>query len=441
MSGGDLAADLGRAAMLIDLGRSADAARLLSGMLAGQPDSSRGWCLLARARLGSGDAAGAVGAAATASSLDPSDDWPYRLASTALMSLGHGGAAVAAALEARSRAPQCWRPQICLAQAAIADGQLTLAADAAREALRLAPGEADVHVTAGKVALHQGDVALARARQEAALALDPASGAASNELGRICLHGGDPAAAAAHFVRAARTEPGIGAFGRNAELAITRLLRRLGGLIALTGTVAGCALIQLFSGDDLGSLILAGLLAALVVTAGLRLRAVPPRVRAMLPAAIGSRRGAQAGESAHILVRPCRPERPLLPSRLRPAPATRAGEKPCWSRGRRPARLRRPPHPRLVLCPVCGASPCRRSRSVFSRSVFLARWLSRSVVIPLSNLSGCALPAHQLASVSISKLAAVVHKEATRAGELICLARNHPERELLVRKVSPGKLK
>ena len=41
--------------------------------------------------------------------------------------------------------------------------------------------------------------------------------------------------------------------------------------------------------------------------------------------------------------------------------------------------------------------------------------------------SGCALPAHELALPVLSELASVVHKEAARAGELVCLPRDHPE--------------
>jgi hypothetical protein len=50
----------------------------------------------------------------------------------------------------------------------------------------------------------------------------------------------------------------------------------------------------------------------------------------------------------------------------------------------------------------------------------LARQLSRT------------LSADRLALAVVSKLAAVVDEEAARAGELIRLTRDHPERELLV---------
>src|SRR5262249_54025958 len=57
------------------------------------------------------------------------------------------------------------------------------------------------------------------------------------------------------------------------------------------------------------------------------------------------------------------------------------------------------------------------------------------------SLSCGALAADQLAVPLFGKLAPVVHKEATRASELVRLPGDHPERELLVRQISPRKLK
>src|SRR5215472_6355293 len=54
--------------------------------------------------------------------------------------------------------------------------------------------------------------------------------------------------------------------------------------------------------------------------------------------------------------------------------------------------------------------------------------------------SGRALPADELSLPVLSELAPVMHQEATRAGELVRLPWNHPERKLLVRQVGPGEL-
>src|SRR6187200_1784752 len=59
---------------------------------------------------------------------------------------------------------------------------------------------------------------------------------------------------------------------------------------------------------------------------------------------------------------------------------------------------------------------------------------------PASIALGRALLADQLSLDFLGQLAAVVHEEAARAGELVCLAREDPHRELLVGQVSPGQL-
>jgi tetratricopeptide (TPR) repeat protein len=280
---GEQALQLNRASVLIELGRHGDAARLLSALLAADPDSCRGWCLLSRAHLGNGEPAEAVTAASRASALDPANDWPHRLASTALIGLERDGDAVMAALEARRLGPHFWRSHVCLAQAAAADGQLELAAEAAQAALALAPDQADVHVTAGKVALSRGEMAEARLRQQAALAIDPSHSGALNELGRISLRSRDAAAAAHHFLRAARISPGNGVFSRNTELALSRLARRLTGLImlalALLAAIAGLTA----AGHWRVAAGLALTQPPLALWIGLRIRAVPPPARGRLP--------------------------------------------------------------------------------------------------------------------------------------------------------------
>src|SRR5438067_10096150 len=54
--------------------------------------------------------------------------------------------------------------------------------------------------------------------------------------------------------------------------------------------------------------------------------------------------------------------------------------------------------------------------------------------------SGRALPADQLSLPVLGELAPVMHQEAARAGELVRLPRDHPERKLLVGQVGAGQL-
>lgn len=275
---------------MIELGRFADAARLLSAVLANAPDSCRGWCLLSRAHLGNCQPAEAMTAASRASALDPANDWPFRLMSTALITLNRGADAVAPALEARRLAPHSWRSHVCLAQAAAADGQFDLAAEAAQAGLAIAPDQADVHVTAGRVALSRGDVAEATLRQQAALAIEPTHSGAINELGRISLHMRDPAGAAEHFMRAARTSPGNGVFGRNSELALHYLALRLARPIVLAAALF-VAIITLAAADHpIPAAALTLVEAPLLLWAAARIRAVPRQSRRHLPRLVQARR-------------------------------------------------------------------------------------------------------------------------------------------------------
>ena len=281
--------ELNRASLMIELGRHGEAARLLSAVLAADPDSSRGWCLLSRAHLGNGQLAESVSAASRASALDPASDWPHRLASTALISLDRSGDAVAAALEARRLGPHFWRSHVCLAQAATADDRLELAAEAARAALALAPEQADVHVTAGKVALSCGDVTEARIRQEAALAIDPSHSGALNELGRISLRSRDAAAAAPYFLRAASISPQNGVFGRNSELALRRLGLRAAGPILLAPALLAAIAALTATGHWAIAAGLGLTVPPLAVWIAVRIRAVPGPARRHLPRLLARR--------------------------------------------------------------------------------------------------------------------------------------------------------
>jgi tetratricopeptide (TPR) repeat protein len=219
--------DLTRATTMLDLGRYDDASQLLARVVAAEPDSSRAWCLFARAHLGAGRYPPAVDAANRAVSIEPGEEWPHRLASNALMHLGQHREALRAATEARRLAPSFWQTHVCVAQAALAASHPAIASAAAAEARRLAPDEADVHFLSGKVALARGDLAAARDHQERALAIDPGHSGAMNELGRIRLRKHDTSGAIRHFISAARTTPGEHIYSRNIDVVILRSISRM----------------------------------------------------------------------------------------------------------------------------------------------------------------------------------------------------------------------
>ncbi|HMG61936.1 MAG TPA: tetratricopeptide repeat protein, partial [Streptosporangiaceae bacterium] len=72
------AAGLGRAAAMIEVGRFDEAARLLSRIVASEPDGARAWSLMSRAHLGAGRWAEALAAAHRAIAINPADHWPFR---------------------------------------------------------------------------------------------------------------------------------------------------------------------------------------------------------------------------------------------------------------------------------------------------------------------------------------------------------------------------
>lgn len=218
----DLRQELARASTMLDVGRCDEATALVSRVVAAEPDSSRAWCLLARAHLGTKRYVDAIGAANRAVGLDPADEWPHRLASNALIHLGNNADALRAAGEACRLAPDLWQTHVCVAQAALASAHLDIANAAAARARALAPSEPDVHFLFGKVALASGTLAEARSHQERALSLDPAHSGAMNELGRIRLKRHDTAGAIRHFMSAARSAPEEQIYSRNIDVVILR---------------------------------------------------------------------------------------------------------------------------------------------------------------------------------------------------------------------------
>jgi tetratricopeptide (TPR) repeat protein len=222
----ELRQELARASAMLDVKRFDEASELLARVVSAEPESSRAWCLMARAHLGADRYTDATVAANRAVALDPGDEWPHRLASNALVHLGKFPGALRAAYEARSLAPSYWQTHVCVAQAALAAQRLDLATEAATRARGLAPNEPDVHFLSGKVSLARGDLTGAREHQERALALDPAHSGAMNELGRIRLRRHDSAGAIRHFISAARATPDERIYSRNIDVVLLRTVSR-----------------------------------------------------------------------------------------------------------------------------------------------------------------------------------------------------------------------
>src|SRR5262245_53338972 len=115
---------------MLDVRRFDEATTLLARLVTAEPESSRAWCLMARAHLGGARYTEAISAANRAVSLDPADEWPHRLASNALVHLGNYPDALRAAYEACRLAPGYWQTHVCEAQAALGGPRLNVAGEA-----------------------------------------------------------------------------------------------------------------------------------------------------------------------------------------------------------------------------------------------------------------------------------------------------------------------
>src|ERR1700743_1297019 len=113
----ELREELARAAPMRDLGRYDEASTLLARLVSAEPGSGRAWCLFARAHLGADRFADAVESANRAAAIEPTEEWPHRLASNALMHLGNHAEALRAAAESRRLAPGYWQSHGCVAPA------------------------------------------------------------------------------------------------------------------------------------------------------------------------------------------------------------------------------------------------------------------------------------------------------------------------------------
>lgn len=235
---------LQQARVLIDLGRLAQALVLLSQVISAEPQNAEAWCLMAQARLGIDDDEGALQAAGVAVSLDPTEEWPHRLASVALSRLGREEDALSAAREAVRSGPHSWAAFATLASAALTSGRIGEARGASREALTLGPHESFVHVVAGNVAMRAGEQRQAQAAYRRALEIDPQNATAHNALGALHLRessfgrGGKLAAAAGGFATALRSDPGQEVSRRNLDLVVRVFLGRLTYFLFLVAYLA-----------------------------------------------------------------------------------------------------------------------------------------------------------------------------------------------------------
>jgi tetratricopeptide (TPR) repeat protein len=224
---------LQQARVLVELGRFAEALALLGQVISAEPQNAEAWCLVAQARLSLDEDSGALDAAGVAASLDPTGEWPHRLASIALERLEQTDRSLWAAREAVRCGPHSWAAFARLASAAMRAGQMREARSATKQALALAPHESFVHVVAGNVALKAGETRRAQAAFRRALEIDPQNASAHDAVGAFYLRqssfgrGTKLAQAAGGFATALRADPSQDVSRQNLDLIVRVFLSRL----------------------------------------------------------------------------------------------------------------------------------------------------------------------------------------------------------------------
>ncbi|GAB2461496.1 tetratricopeptide repeat protein [Jatrophihabitans fulvus] len=218
------AALLAQAENLLELDRDAQARDVVTRLLAQEPDHPRALCLLARACLGTHDAAGAVRAAQAAARVAPHDDWPLRLEALAYSRLGDHAAARQAALRAVEVSPDDWRPHVVFAQVGLPVRSLECE-PAARTAVRLDPTNPDCHEVLGDVLLDRGRTREAAAAYRQALHLDPQHAGSRHGMALVHARRRNIGRAAAGFAAAAAADPDDRMAAHNLVVMGTRALQ------------------------------------------------------------------------------------------------------------------------------------------------------------------------------------------------------------------------
>jgi Flp pilus assembly protein TadD len=211
---------------LLDVGRYDDARGRAAALLGQHPDDGHVLCLLARALLGVGDAAGALQVAQRSVAVGPDDEWAHRLVSVAFDRLGRPQLARDAARRATALAPNLWQGWVQLADTAqdVAWGEQE-AVHAATQAIRLAPQEASPHIAYGRIFM-RSNPAHARFAFEEALRRDPGNAAARNNLAVLDLRTSKFRRAGEGLIRAAAADPRNTVAQHNLRLAVYAIVGR-----------------------------------------------------------------------------------------------------------------------------------------------------------------------------------------------------------------------
>lgn len=237
---------LERASTLCDLNRWSEVERLMTSVIAGDPQNSRALCFMAQALLMQGRNEESLRSARAAIACDPDDGWGYRLASMTLTRLRQHDQAIAMARAAVRLGPEDLAPLTILARALVArGGELFEARAVADRAVVLGPNVLECHLAVGVVAAADGRREDAERAFRQCLSMDPEHSGALNDLARLQLkHSGRLSAdrlaeAADGFATAARADPTANVSRQNLDVVVHVFLTRANYGIFIAAIIAG----------------------------------------------------------------------------------------------------------------------------------------------------------------------------------------------------------
>ncbi|GAA4668601.1 tetratricopeptide repeat protein [Frondihabitans cladoniiphilus] len=228
MSDTESHAERDQAVALIDADRPLDAIRVLSRVLAREPDDVVALDLMGLAQRGAGRPRDALAAATRLLSLIPGHPSALRTAARSHSALGEHDLAHEAAVAGVRSAPDDPDGLITLADVVLGAGSATPEALwAAEKAVRIAPWASATHVTLGNVQRRSKEPAKARASYLQALTIDPHSEAARNNLALVDLDANRTQSAVRIFGQLLRENPRYTVAHRNLVIAVTVAFRNI----------------------------------------------------------------------------------------------------------------------------------------------------------------------------------------------------------------------
>ncbi|MEE6259544.1 tetratricopeptide repeat protein [Plantactinospora sonchi] len=259
-----------RALALMQVGRYAEAADVLRGLLAERPEHVGAMIHLARCHRELGQLAEAMRVVDRALGFAATQEPLLTEKARILLAAGHPGHAASAAHRALEHDPRSWAAHGLLAEALLALGNPTRVVVARRyadTALELAPHVPDVHLLDARLHARMGRLRAARAACGQALALEPGYEPALRQLALLDARQDRTGRAARQFTAALAVDPSRADGAAPAyEAIVAALCWRLFDVLAL----AGLALLVLFTllGDGATPARLAVAVAVPLVVAG-----------------------------------------------------------------------------------------------------------------------------------------------------------------------------